>query len=180
VSRAFVDESAQQPHEEDAPELKIALPPGARNYSTPRGAERLRAELADLEQVQRPRLASAIGQLHDTDSDDLAAQRRKLREMDRRIEYLMQMCSRLEVIDPAGQRSDRVVFGATVSVRDTATGAERTYRIVGVDEADPEKGSLSWVSPVARALVSARVGDTVSLKLPAGSTTLEVTGIRFE
>jgi transcription elongation factor GreB len=180
VSRAFVDESAQQPHEEDAPELKIALPPGARNYSTPRGAERLRAELADLEQVQRPRLASAVGQPGDTDRDDLAAQRRKLREMDRRIEYLMQMCSRLEVIDPAGQRSDRVVFGATVSVRDTATGAERTYRIVGVDEADPEKGSVSWVSPVARALVSARIGDTVSLKLPAGSTTLEVTGIRFE
>ena len=105
MSRAFVDESAQQPHEEDAPELKIPLPPGARNYSTPRGAERLRAELADLEQSARPRLMAAIGQVGATDRDALAQQRRKLAEMDRRIEYLRQMCSRLEVSDPAGQRN---------------------------------------------------------------------------
>jgi transcription elongation factor GreB len=179
MSRAFVDESAQQPHEEDVPELKIPLPPGAKNYSTPQGAERLRAELAELQRTQRPRLMASIGQIGDTDKDALAVQRRRLREMDRRIEYLARMCSNLEVIDPAQQRSDRVVFGATVTVREE-TGGERTYRIVGVDEADPEKGSVSWVSPVARALISARVGDTVTLKLPGGSTRLEVAGIRFE
>lgn len=179
MSRAFVDESAQQPHEEDAPELKIPLPPGARNYSTPRGAARLRAELSELQQAQRPRLMAAIGQIGDTDKDALAVQRRKLREMDRRIEYLVRMCSNLEVIDPALQRSDRVIFGATVTVREDG-GAERTYRIVGVDEADPAEGSISWVSPVARALVSRRVGDTAILKLPEGSARLEITGIRFE
>ncbi len=178
MSRAFVDESAQQPHD-DAPELKIPLPPGARNYSTPRGAERLRAELADLEQEERPRLMAAIGQLRSTDRDALAVQRGKLAEVDRRIEYLRQMCSRLEVIDPAAQRGDRVVFGATVTVREKPAGTERTYRIVGVDEADPEKGHVSWVSPVARALVGARAGDTVTLKLPAGSAQLEVLSVRF-
>jgi transcription elongation factor GreB len=179
MSRAFVDESAQQPHEEDAPELKIPLPPGAKNYSTPRGAERLRAELSDLQRVQRPRLMASIGQIGDTDRDALSVQRRRLREMDRRIEYLSRMCSNLEVIDPAQQRSDKVVFGATVSVREQG-GAERVYRIVGVDEADPQKGSIGWVSPVARSLVSARVGDTVTLRLPGGDTKLTVTGIRFE
>lgn len=178
MSRAFVDESAQQPHEEDAPELKVPLPPGAKNYSTPQGAERLRAELSDLQRVQRPRLMASIGRIGDSDRDALGVERRRLREMDRRIEYLSRMCSNLEVIDPAQQRSDRVVFGATVSVRGE-DGVEQTWRIVGVDEADPEKGSISWVSPVARSLVSARVGDTVTLKLPGGDTKLTVTAIRF-
>jgi len=117
-------------------------------------AERLRAELSDLQRVQRPRFMASIGQIGDSDRDALSVQRRRLREMDRRIEYLSRMCSNLEVIDPAQQRSDKVVFGATVSAREQG-GAERVYRIVGVDEADPEKGSISYVSPVARSRASA-------------------------
>jgi transcription elongation factor GreB len=178
MSRAFVDESAQQPHEEDAPELKIPLPPGAKNYSTPRGAEKLRAELAELQRVQRPRLMASVGQIGGSDKGELAAARRRLREMDRRIEYLSRMCSNLEVIDPAAQKSDKVIFGATVGVRE-AGGAQRTYRIVGVDEAEPEAGSISWLSPVARALVARKVGETVTLKLPAGETQLTITSISF-
>jgi transcription elongation factor GreB len=178
MSRAFVDESAQQPHEEDAPELKITLPPGAKNYSTPRGAEKLRAELADLQRVQRPRLMASIGRIGDTDKGELSAERRRLREMDRRIEYVSRMCSNLEVIDPAQQKSDRVIFGATVGVREQG-GTERTYRIVGVDEAEPEAGSISWLSPVARALVAKKVGETVTLKLPVGETKLTITAISF-
>ena len=178
MSRAFVDESAQQPREEDAPELKIPLPPGAKNYMTPRGAERLRAELAEL-QRERPRLNAALGRVEGSERDVRGEQRRRMREMDRRIEYLSRMHSNLEVIDPAQQRSDRVVFGATVTVRERS-GGERTYQIVGVDEADPENGRVSWISPVARALVSARVGDTVTLKLPGGETKLSVIALRFE
>jgi transcription elongation factor GreB len=178
MSRAFVDESAQQPREEDAPEPKILLPAGAKNYMTPKGAERLRAELAEL-QRERPRLIAAIGQIGGSERDVRAEQRRRMREMDRRIEYLSRMSSNIEVIDPAQQRGDRVVFGATVTVREKS-GAERAYQIVGVDEADPENGRVSWISPIARALISARVGDTVTLKLPAGETSLTITGLRFE
>jgi transcription elongation factor GreB len=145
---------------------------------TPRGAERLRAELAEL-QRERPRLNAALGLVEGSERDVRGEQRRRMREMDRRIEYLSRMHSNLEVIDPAQQRSDRVVFGATVTVREIG-GGERTYQIVGVDEADPENGRLSWISPVARALVSARVGDTVTLKLPGGETKLTVIALRFE
>lgn len=178
MSRAFVDESAQVPREEDAPEFKAPLPPGAKNYMTPRGAERLRAELAELRR-ERPRLIAAIGQIGGSERDVRGEQRRRMRETNRRIEYLSRMHSILEVIDPAQQRSDRVVFGATVTVRDQA-GGKRTYQIVGVDEADSEKGRVSWISPVARALVSARVGDTVTLKLPGGETKLTVLALRYE
>jgi transcription elongation factor GreB len=177
MSRAFVDESAQEPREEEVPELKILLPPGAKNYMTPKGAERLRVELAEL-QRERPRLIAAIGKIEGSERDVRGEQRRRMRETDRRIEYLQRMHSILEVIDPAQQSSDRVVFGATVTVRESG-GREKTYQIVGVDEADPEKGRVSWISPIARALISKRVGDTAALKLPTGETRLTITGLRY-
>lgn len=159
MSRAFVDESASQSNEGDVPERKIPLPPEARNYVTPEGAERLRAELQGLLESERPRAMAQIARLSSAGNADpgaLAGLRRRLGEIDRKIEYLSRMAAIAEVVDPLRQRSDRVVFGAAVTVRDDG-GGERTYRIVGVDESDPEREKISWVSPVARALTILRI-----------------------
>jgi transcription elongation factor GreB len=154
MSRAFVDESASESREGDAPELKIPLPPGAKNYVTPRGALMLRAELSDLLATAQPRL----------------------RETERRIEYLSRMAALMEIIEPGAEAPDRVVFGVAVSVLEEGQG-ERTYRIVGVDESDPAQGLVSWVSPIARAMKGKKVGETVTISLPAGSKTLTILSI---
>ena len=155
MSRAFVDESASESSENDAPELKIPLPPGAKNYVTPEGGARLRTELEQLLAIAPPRL----------------------REVGRRIEYLTRMRAMMEVVDPAGPDPQKVVFGTVVTVRETG-GAERTYRIVGVDESDPTRGLVSWISPLARALVGRKRGEQARVTLPAGEETLTVLSIQ--
>jgi transcription elongation factor GreB len=157
VSRAFVDESASESREDDAPELKIPLPAGAKNYVTPQGAEQLRAEIESLLALAPPRL----------------------REVDRRIEYLSRMRALMEVVSPSGPEPDHVVFGTTVVVRE-AGGLERTYRIVGVDEAEPARGWVSWISPLARALVGRHRGEQARVKLPTGEVLLTVRDITGE
>ena len=154
MSRAFVDESASESREENAPALKIPLPPGAKNYITPQGAQRTRAELEEL----------------------LAAAQPRLREVERRIEYLSRMAALMEIVAPGAQPPERVVFGATVTVRGKGR-EERTYRIVGVDESDPARGWVSWISPVARALTGRKPGDTVKVTLPAGEKLLTIVSI---
>ncbi len=181
MSRAFVDENASQYNEEEPPELKVPLPAGARNYMTPQGAEKMRGEL-DALAVERPRImaevarASAAGS--STDKASLAALRRRLRELDRRVEYLSRMAAVTEVIDPLSQSPDRVAFGATVTVSEE-NGGESVYRIVGVDESDPARGLVSWISPLARALVSRRTGDLATLTLPGGRKSLRVLKIEY-
>ena len=154
MSRAFVDESASESREENAPALKIPLPPGAKNYITPQGAKRTRAELEEL----------------------LAAAKPRLREVDRRIEYLSHMAAIMEIVAPGAHPPERVVFGATVTVKEKGRG-ERTYRIVGVDESDPSRSWVSWVSPIARALTGRQPGDTVKVTLPAGEMLLTIVSI---
>ena len=154
MSRAFVDESASESRENDAPGLKIPLPPGAKNYVTPEGAARLEAELAQL----------------------LAAAPPRLREAERRIEYLTRMRAVMEVVAPSTADPQRVVFGTAVTVRDAA-GAERTYRIVGVDESNPARGLVSWISPLARALVGKKAGEQARVTLPAGEEALTIVSI---
>lgn len=194
MSRAFVSENDAQFEEEEVPAIKIPLPPGARNYMTPEGAEILRAELEDLVQTEKPRLSAQISRGvaasapsgGETDRDTLSRLRRRLREVERRIEYLTAMSGRLEVVDGAGQDATRVAFGAKVTVRETRAGggsagtAPETYRVVGVDESDPANGAVSWISPLARALVSARLGDTVTVTLPDGERRLEILAIEYE
>ena len=155
MSRAFVDESASESRENDAPELKVPLPPGAKNYVTPEGGARLRTELEQLLAISPPRL----------------------REVDRRIEYLSRMRALMEVVSPPGSDPQRVVFGTTVTIRESG-GSERTYRIVGVDESDPSRGWVSWISPLARALVGKKPGEHVRVKLPAGEQTLAILSIK--
>jgi transcription elongation factor GreB len=172
MSRAHIDEHAASPEDDVAP-LKLPLPPRARNYMTPRGAARLLAELERLRAERRPALAArAAGERAPGPA------RRDLAECDRRIGYLSSMQALLEVVDPAAQQGDRVLFGATVTVRLSPAG-ERRFRIVGVDEVAPGSGDVSWISPVARALMGSRVGDTVRVELPAGPARLEVLSIEY-
>jgi transcription elongation factor GreB len=182
MSRAFVAESDSQFQDEEVPEIKVPLPPGAANYMTPAGAERLRAELAALRGGERPQAAGAVTRLSAsgavTDRDELAVQRRRLREIDRRIEYLSRMLARLEVVDPASQAGERVLFGARVTVQ-REDGSRRVYRIVGVDETDPTAGEVSWIAPLARALLGRSPGDTVLLHLPEEEQKLRILGVEY-
>jgi transcription elongation factor GreB len=175
MSRAFVSESDSQFQEEEVPPIKIPLPPGASNYMTPEGAGRLREELAALADAERPRVAAALTRLltpgGGPDREQLSAHRRRLREIDRRIEYLRAMLARIEVVDPARERGDRVLFGATVTVQGP-DARFRKYRIVGVDESDPAAGRISWISPLGKALLGRHEGERVGLKLPEGESSL--------
>jgi transcription elongation factor GreB len=181
VSRAFTSEDDQD-RDEDVPEIRIPLPEGARNYMTPAGAEKLQAELGKLVNSVRPKLVAAVARTTagsgTTDTDALRQERRSLRKVDRRIEYLNRMMAIGEIIDPAEQATDRVVFGATVTVSDQHND-QRTYQIVGVDESDPEIGKVSWISPVAKALTGTRLGEEVKVVLPGGESRLRVTKIEF-
>ncbi len=182
MSRAFVDESNSQYQDEEAPEIKIPLPPGAANYMTPAGAQALAAELDSLRGRERPQAAGAATRLAAsgaaTDRDELAVQRRRLRELDRRIEYLSRMLARLEVVDPAAQKGERVLFGARVTVQ-RVDGSRQVYRIVGVDEADPARGEVSWIAPLARALLGRSPGESAMVKLPEGDERLRILAVQY-
>jgi transcription elongation factor GreB len=165
MSKAFTRESDDQ--DDEAPErpLGAELPPGVKNYVTPEGAARLREEIDRLAHRDRP-AAVASGEA------------RALREVDRRLAFLGRRLEALEVIDPSGQPTDRVLFGATVTLR-AEDGAERRYRLVGVDEADPGLGEVSWRSPVATALLGAVPGDVVRVRSPRGEEELEVIEVTY-
>ena len=183
MSRAFVDDSDSSIMEDDIPELVIPLPPGVKNYMTPDGAEAVKKELRELEHTVRPRLSTQVSQNvtggDSVNSEKVVLVRRKMRVIDRRIDYLSKMIDRMEVIDPKMQATDRVHFGATVTVMENGT-YRRKFRIVGVDESDPKKGWISWISPIARSLLSLAVGDTAKISLPKGLTHFKVIKIEYE
>ena len=143
--------------------------PGAKNYVTVAGAQALRTELDDLLQTKRPAVAG-------TQSDEA---RRELQLIDQRVLHLQESLGSAVVVEPPPQPWDHVRFGATVRVKEKQ-GEEATYRIVGVDEADIDRDWISWVSPLARALLNARVGDRVRFRVPAGERELEILEIRYE
>lgn len=167
MSKAFTKETDEGPFEELVPEPKDLLPAGVRNYVTPEGAEALRAELKRLEEEVRPAITG-----QDPES------KKKLAAVDRRLRFLQERVGHMEVVDPDTQERDSVRFGARVAVADE-NGDERVYKIVGVDESDPSQGKISWISPIAKALISARVGDVVSIELPDGDVELEVLEIDY-
>jgi len=181
MSKAFVKEAEDAPDlpEEDAP----ALPAGVRNYMTPQGQQRLQQELRRLVRDERPKVvetvAWAAGNGDRSENGDYLYGKKRLREIDRRIRFLSKRLEQAEVVDPARQsRRDQVFFGATVTYADRH-GAEKTVTIVGIDEADLEQGRVSWVSPIARALLKAQEGDVVELRTPAGVEAIEVVEIRY-
>jgi transcription elongation factor GreB len=180
MSKAFTREG-NAPEEEL--EVEPQAPPGLRNYITPEGHGRLKSELRALVEVERPELVKTVAWAASngdrSENADYLYGKKRLREIERRIRFLMKRLEIAEVVDPRDQDEERVFFGATVNYRD-AGGGEHTVSIVGTDEVDPGRGRVSWVSPIARALLKAREGDAVTLKTPVGDQRLEVLAIRYE
>ena len=180
MSKAFTKEQDGADEDELAPEA--AQPQGVKNYVTPAGHARMQAELKQLLDVERPQTVSivhwAASNGDRSENGDYIYGKKRLREIDRRIRFLIKRLEIAEVVDSGGQDRDRVFFGATVSVRDGA-GQLRSVSIVGMDEVDPSRGRVSWVSPIARALLKARAGDSVTLRSPSGVEQLEVEEIRY-
>jgi transcription elongation factor GreB len=187
MSKAFTSEETPGfDEEDDLPEDDSPLPAGSRNYMTPGGFARMKDELDHLLQKERPELVATVswaaGNGDRSENGDYIYGKKRLREIDRRIRFLIRRLDRAEVVDPGAQRdddsADRVFFGATVTVADQQ-GAERTVSIVGIDEIDTPRGYISWISPMARALLKAREGDTVVVRTPAGPEELEVVAVKY-
>jgi len=170
--------------EDDDGEEAAPLPRGTKNYITPSGYARLKGELDQLLDVERPELVKTVAWAASngdrSENGDYIYGKKRLREIDRRIRFLNRRLDNAEVVDPvAREATDQVFFGATVDYVD-AEGVERTITIVGTDEVDPPRNRVSWVSPVARALMKARAGDVVSFKSPRGTEELEIVDVRYE
>src|SRR5215510_1598996 len=182
MSKAFTKESEDG---DDEPELAddAGIPGGFTNYITPAGHQRLNDELARLWKVDRPKLVDTIAWAASngdrSENGDYIYGKRKLREIDRRIRFLSKRIDSAVVVDNAGKSHDRVYFGATVTLADES-GAQRTVSIVGVDELDPARGRVSWISPMATALLKGSVGDVVTLRTPRGAEELEIVAIRYD
>jgi transcription elongation factor GreB len=180
MSKAFVKEA-----EDDAelPEEPATIPAGGKNYMTPAGHRQLQDERDRLLRVERPQVvetvAWAAGNGDRSENGDYIYGKQRLREIDRRVRFLSKRLESAEIVDPAQQKNrDRVFFGATVTYANTR-GTETTVTIVGIDEADLARGQVSWVSPIARALIKAREGDVVELRAPSGSEEIEIIAIRY-
>ncbi len=179
MSKAFTREN-----DNDEDELQLpALPAGGKNYITPAGYARLRAELMELIDHERPRVVEVVhwaaGNGDRSENGDYLYGKKRLREIDRRIRFLTKRLEIAEVTDPSVHLgSDQVFFGATVTYVDGA-GEERTITIQGIDEADSLQGQVSWIAPVARTLLKARVGDVLKLVTPAGVEEIEVLAVRY-
>jgi len=180
MNKAFVRETED---EEDELPQALQLPPGTRNYMTAAGHRRLKDELVHLVKVERPNLVQVVAWAASngdrSENGDYIYGKKRLREIDRRIRYLTKRIESAVVVDPAQQENtDQVFFGATVTLCES-DGNEVTYQIVGVDEADAARGMINWLSPLARALIKAREGDSVRFQSPAGPRQLEVVAIRY-
>jgi len=182
MSKAFTKEDTET-DDELPDEEPVALPAGTKNYITPDGFRRLQEELKQLQQVERPKIVEivswAAGNGDRSENGDYIYGKRRLREIDRRLRFLAKRLEAAEMVDPARQAHlDRVFFGATVIYANKA-GDERTITIVGIDEVDADNGRVSWISPIARALMKAQEGDIVELRTPHGTEAIEVVEIRY-
>ena len=179
MSKAFVKENGHEPEASEAEDA--ALPPGGKNYMTPSGFARLKAELARLVEVERPEVVKTVAwaaSLGDrSENADYIYGKRRLREIDRRVRFLIKRLESAEVVDASGRDTDQVFFGATVKIR--GRDGERNVTIVGVDEVDPAHGRVSWMSPVAKALIKAREGDSVVVRAPGGDEQLEILEVTY-
>jgi len=179
MSKAFTKES----DDEEELEPPQQLPVGLKNYITPAGYQRLRDELDQLWKVERPALVNTITWAASngdrSENGDYIYGKKRLREIDRRMRFLSKRIDNAVVVDPAQRLDcDQAFFGATVTVCGQ-DGVARTYSIVGVDEADAGRGLISWVSPLARALLKARADDVVTLHIPGGVEELEVIEVAY-
>jgi transcription elongation factor GreB len=183
MSKAFTREADPEGDADDAEVAAPALPPGTRNYLTPAGHARLRAELLGLLDVERPKVVDVVSWAAKngdrSENGDYLYGKKRLREIDRRIRFLTRRLDIAEVVDPSLHHGhDQVFFGATVTYANQR-GDERTITIKGVDESDSLAGEVSWISPIARALLRARVGDEVALTTPGGQERIEVMDVQY-
>lgn len=182
MNKAFVKEQ-QDNDDDDLPEGAAALPAGTRNYLTPAGYAALREELSHLMLEERPAMVQVVSWAASngdrSENGDYLYGKKRLREIDRRMRFLTKRLELAEVVDPSIQpNKDQVFFGATVVYSDKS-GEEHTITIVGVDEAEPLNGKISWISPVARALIKAHEGDTVTLRTPGGIEELDILEVKY-
>ena len=181
MSKAFTKESG---NEDDDDDLSLPpLPAGGKNYITPQGYHRLRAELLHLIDVERPKVVEVVHWAASngdrSENGDYLYGKKRLREIDRRIRFLTRRLDIAEVADPSAHHGkDQVFFGATVTY-ENSEGVSRTITIKGIDEVDNLQGEVSWISPIARALLKAREGDEVQLMTPGGLERLEVIEVRY-
>ncbi len=181
MSKAFTKES--EADDELPDDVSEGLPAGLKNYVTPEGFRKLQDELNHLARVERPKVVEVVswaaGNGDRSENGDYIYGKKRLREIDRRVRYLIKRQESAVVVDPKSQKNrDQVYFGATVTYADHL-GTEKTVRIVGFDEANLEAGLVSWVSPIAKALMKACEGDSVTLRTPAGDEKIEVREIRY-
>ncbi len=182
MNKAFTKEPEGDDEDDGGPALP-PLPAGTRNYITPAGYRRLRAELMTLLDQDRPKVVETVSWAAKngdrSENGDYLYGKKRLREIDRRIRFLTKRLDIAEVADPSLHHgNDQVFFGATVTYAN-ARGDERTVTIKGIDEADSLAGEVSWISPIARALLKAREGDEVSLLTPGGVERIEVIEVRY-
>ena len=161
-----------------------ALPQPPKNYITPQGYARLKNELTRLLDIERPELVKVISWAASngdrSENGDYIYGKKRLREIDRRIHFLNRRLDNAVVVDPAARsETDQVFFGATVSYVD-AGGEEHAVTIVGMDEVDPGRGHVSWISPIAKALLKKREGDEATVRTPAGVQHIEIINVRYE
>ena len=183
MNKAFTRESDGDDDDADDAPGTPALPQGVRNYLTPAGYRRLRAELLELLDVERPKIVEVVSWAAKngdrSENGDYLYGKKRLREIDRRIRFLTKRLDIAEVADPSQHHGgDQIFFGATVTYA-REDGTEHTITIKGVDEADSLAGEVSWVAPIARALLKARIGDEVQLVTPGGVERLEVLGVTY-
>ncbi len=182
MSKAFVRESDDEEGAADLPGQVDDGPP-ARNYISPAGYARLKAELKRLLDAERPEVVRTVswaaGNGDRSENGDYLYGKKRLREIDRRVRFLIRRLESAEVVDAAGRDTDQVFFGATVTTRSGGAG-ERIVTIVGVDEVDPARGRVSWISPIAAALLKSREGERVLLRTPAGTEELEILEVRYD
>lgn len=183
MNKAFVKESDAEDDDEETLAAP-ALPAGSKNYMTPKGYAQLDAEFNQLWKVERPTLVETISWAASngdrSENGDYIYGKKRLREVDRRIRFLSKRLENAVVVDPVTREdTDQVFFGATVTVADEQ-GKESTYSIVGVDEADAGRGHIAWISPMARALLKAREGDSVSVHTPEGRRTVEIIDVCYQ
>ena len=178
MRKAFTKET------EDLPKKVTLQPPGEKNYLTPEGYSRLMDELNHLRRIERPRVVEVVswaaGNGDRSENGDYLYGKKRLREIDRRIRYLIKRLEMAVVVDSKQQKNrDRIFFGATVTYAD-GKDLEHTVRIVGVDEARHDRGEVSWISPIAKALHKASEGDVVMLRTPSGLEEIEVMKILYK
>src|SRR5258706_4710918 len=188
MSKAFTRETENDGNDDEDDDVGLpALPAGTKNYLTPAGYARLRAELLGLLDDERPKVVEVVSWAASngdrSENGDYIYGKKRLREIDRRIRFLTRRLDIAEVVDPAaraamGESTDQIFFGATVRYA-PASGEPHEITIVGVDEVDPARGHVSWISPIARALLKAHSGDTVQLRTPVGVEALEILDVRY-